>query len=62
MKHEVTTYARGLSLDTLIVTKDTLVALDLAKPNIITSDVAKGDLSLHQTTLSSLFKDFSFEA
>ena len=47
MKHEVATYARGLSLDNLIVTKDTLVALDSAKPTIITSDIAKGELSLH---------------
>ena len=48
MKLEVATYAGGLSLDKLIVTKDTLVALDLAKPNIITSDIAKGEMSLHQ--------------
>ena len=62
MKHEVATYAGGLSLDKLIVTKDTLVALDSSKPTIIPSDIAKGELSLHQTTLSSLFEDFSFEA
>ena len=62
MKHEVATYARGLSLDKLIVTKDTLVALDSAKPTIITSDIAKGEMSLHQTMLSSLFEYFSFEA
>ena len=47
MKHEVATYAGGLSLDKLIVTKDTLVALDSTKPTIITSDIAKGELSLH---------------
>ena len=62
MKHEVATYAGGLSLENLIVTKDTLVSLDSEKPTIITSDIAKGELSLHQTTLSSLFEDFSFES
>ena len=31
MKHEVATYAGGLSLENLIVTKDTLVSLDYAK-------------------------------
>ena len=62
MKHEVATYARGLSLDKLIVAKDTLVAFDSAKPTIITSDIAKGEMSLHQTMLSSLFEYFSFEA
>ena len=43
MKHEVATYAGGLSLDKLIVTKDTLVALDSAKSTIITSGIAKRD-------------------
>ena len=58
MKHEVATYAGGLSLEKLIVRKDTLVSLDSTKPSIVTSDIAKGALSLHQTTLSSLFEDF----
>lgn len=62
MKHEVANYAGGLSLDKLIVTKDTLVALDSTRSTIITSDIAQGELSLHQTALSSLFEDFSFEA
>ena len=62
MKHEVATYAGGLSLDKLIVTKDTLVSLDSKKQTIMTSGIAKGELSLHQTTLSSLFQYFSFEA
>lgn len=47
MKHEVETYVGGLSLDNLIVTKDTSVALDSARLIIITSDIAKGELSLH---------------
>ena len=62
VKHEVETYAGGLSLNKLIVRKDTLVSLDSAKPTIITSDIAKGEMSLHQTMLSSLFEYFSFEA
>ena len=58
LKHEVATYDGGLSLDKLIVTKDTLVALDSARSTIITSGITNGELSLHQTTLSSLFEDF----
>ena len=61
MKYKVATYAEGLSLNNLIVTKDTLVSLDSARSTIITSDIAKGELSLHQTTISTLFEDFSFK-
>ena len=50
MKHEVATYARGLSLDKLIMTKDTLVALDSAKPTITTSDIAKGVVTTSENT------------
>uniref|UniRef100_A0A0D6QZZ8 ER membrane protein complex subunit 1 n=1 Tax=Araucaria cunninghamii TaxID=56994 RepID=A0A0D6QZZ8_ARACU len=62
MKHEVSTFPRGLSLDELIVTEDTLVALDSARSTIITSDIAKGELTLHQTAVSTFFEDSSSEA
>ncbi|KAH9300827.1 hypothetical protein KI387_012410, partial [Taxus chinensis] len=62
MKHEVATFPKALSLDKLIVTKNTLVALDSARSTIVTSDIAKGELTLHQTAISTIFEDFSFEA
>lgn len=62
MNHEVATFPRELSIDNLIVTKNTLVLLDSTRSTIVTSNIAKGELALHQTAIATIFEDFSFDA